>query len=117
VLDFFNAKMIGTSGGERNVFENTKRVALSIVWILYSFILIGIGINWKRAYARIFGVILIGITVLKVFLYDTAELNNFYRFVSWISLGIILLLIGFLYNKYKDRILQFISVKPSEPTQ
>ncbi len=109
VLDFFNKKMLGLHTNEEiQTLESVKRVALSSAWLLYSFVLLSIGIAKKLAVGRILALILIGITIFKVFLYDTAVLDNFYRFISYISLGTLLLIIGFLYNRYRESILHFI---------
>ena len=50
------------------------------------------------------GLILFGLAILKVFLYDLSNLEMGYRIVSFIVLGIIALLGAFLYNKYKEYI-------------
>jgi uncharacterized membrane protein len=51
---------------------------------------------------------LFGAAILKVFLYDAAGLDTFYRFVSYFSLGVLLLLAGYAYNRYRDRISEFV---------
>ncbi len=90
---------------------NTKRAALSVAWSLYAGVLLVIGIARKSAISRLLAMVLFSIVIFKVFLYDTANLSNFYRFVSFITLGVILLLAGYLYNRHKDRIAEFIQIK------
>ena len=87
---------------------NMQRVSLSVAWTIYAIIQLIVGIIKASAPLRQISIVLFGIIVLKVFLFDTANLNDLYRFISFITLGIILLLSGFLYYRYKDRILQFI---------
>ena len=65
----------------------------------------------KSRSSRLLSLSLFGLIILKVFLYDTANLGNLYRFISFISLGLILLLAGYLYHRYRDRIAQFIIAK------
>jgi uncharacterized membrane protein len=91
---------------------NLQRASLSIAWSLYAGALLVLGIVKKSVAARLVSIALFAIVIFKVFLYDTSNLSNFYRFVSFISLGVILLLAGYLYNRYKDRIAEFIQVKP-----
>lgn len=91
---------------------NLQRASLSIAWSLYAGALLVLGIIKKSVAARLVSIALFAIVIFKVFLYDTSNLSNFYRFVSFISLGVILLIAGYLYNRYKDRIAEFIQIKP-----
>jgi len=44
---------------------------------------------------------LLGTTVLKVFLLDLSALQAFYRIISFIVLGLLLLTIAYCYNRFK----------------
>jgi uncharacterized membrane protein len=68
-----------------------------------------VGIFRKSVLVRYASIILFAITIFKIFLYDTANLSDVYRFVSFISLGIILLIAGFAYYKFKHRIMEFVA--------
>ncbi|MCC7522550.1 DUF2339 domain-containing protein [Candidatus Uhrbacteria bacterium] len=85
-------------------YDNERDVALSVVWSIYAIALVAFGIYKKSKLARTTALALFGIVIAKVVLIDTSELDNFYRFITFISLGIILLISGFLYNKFKTRI-------------
>ncbi len=108
ILSFYNAQ-IRTSSGDLRAIENTKRVALSGFWLVYALAGLGVGIFRKSIAVRYASIILFAITIFKIFLYDTANLSDVYRFVSFITLGIILLIAGFAYYKFKSRILEFVS--------
>ena len=88
--------------------ENQRNMWLSVAWALYSFIIIGIGIAKKYKLLRWTGLILFGITILKVFFLDLSFLKGFPRILSFIILGLLLLGVGFIYNKYKEKIREFI---------
>ncbi len=77
------------------------KLGLSIFWGIYSLILIVIGIRQKKAYLRIGAISLFGVTLIKLFLYDLDKLSTLGKTVLFIILGVILLVISFLYNKYK----------------
>jgi len=88
-----------------NLTSNLKQLVLSGVWLFYSIVLMGIGI-WKRKYAvRVSSIVLFGITILKIFIYDLSFLDTFYRIFSFFGLGLILLLVSYLYNRYRAVIL------------
>ncbi|MSR76525.1 MAG: DUF2339 domain-containing protein [Candidatus Ryanbacteria bacterium] len=112
VADYFNQQM-RRSRAEYLRLINMKRAALSVAWTLYSVALLIIGIIKKSTHARLSAICLFGVVVVKVFLVDTENLNDFYRFISFISLGVILLLSGFLYYRFRERILEFIKVEHS----
>jgi uncharacterized membrane protein len=42
---------------------------------------------------------LIAATIVKVFLYDTSQLNHIYRILSFVVLGVLLLSISFAYQR------------------
>jgi uncharacterized membrane protein len=55
---------------------------------------------WKRsAFLRWQAILLIGLTIAKVFLYDMSNLERVYRIASFIILGVILLAISYAYQK------------------
>jgi uncharacterized membrane protein len=112
IIDYLKAELSQLSLFEKRAqfkhFENLRNTALSVGWTLYAITSLIIGIFKKAASSRFLAIFLFGIVVFKVFLFDTANLNNFYRFVSFITLGLILLLAGYLYYRYRDRITQFI---------
>lgn len=88
--------------------ENSKNVALSFLWALYAIIVSIVGIFVKNKLARLFGIALFGLTIIKLFIFDLWGLGALYRIISSASLGVILLIVSFVYNKYKDRIGEII---------
>lgn len=80
------------------------QVSLSVLWSVYASVLIGAGIFRRLQAARIFGILLLGLTVLKVFLMDLSELRTLYRIFSFIVLGLLLLVVAYCYNRFKHLI-------------
>jgi len=89
-----------------NMFESTQsyKLGLSILWGVYSFLLIAFGIWKNKIYLRIGGMAFFGITLIKLFFYDIVHLNTISKTIVFVSLGVLLLIISFLYNKYKNQI-------------
>ena len=65
-------------------------------------IFLTIGQKW------LIGIIIFAITIIKVFLYDTRNLDTIQRTVSYMVLGVILLLVSFIYTKYKDKLKEIL---------
>lgn len=86
------------------VNEEAKQLTLSAVWAVYSIFLVALGILKKVKVIRLFAMLLFGITILKVFLFDLSSLDTIYRILSFLILGVILILVSFLYQVFKDRI-------------
>jgi uncharacterized membrane protein len=62
---------------------------------------------WKRVrLLRVVAFVLFGITILKIFIYDLSFLETLYRIFSFIGLGVILLAVSYLYQRYKGIILE-----------
>lgn len=77
---------------------------LSILWGVYALLLISYGIWKKKKHLRIAAIAWFGITLVKLFFYDLAEMGTIPKTIVLVSLGVLLLAISFLYNKYKHLI-------------
>jgi uncharacterized membrane protein len=86
-------------------FHNTYKLGLSVLWGVYSLAMVALGI-WKNNRAvRIAAMALFAITLAKLFFYDIAHLGTIAKTVVFVSLGLLLLIISFLYNKFKHLII------------
>lgn len=86
---------------------SARELGLSLLWIIYAFILVAIGMYRKFKALRIMALLLFGLTIFKIFLFDLSQLDKAYRIISFITLGIVLLIASFFYQKYKNKILHF----------
>lgn len=82
-------------------FTQSYRLGLSILWGISALILVIMGIWKRKRHLRIGAIVLFGITLIKLFFYDISHLNTIGKTVVFVSLGILLLIISFLYNRYK----------------
>ena len=89
-----------------DLYESSQsyKLGLSILWGMYALFLIAFGIWKKNKPIRIGGIALFGGTLVKLFFYDISHLNTISKTIVFVSLGILLLIISFLYNKYKHLI-------------
>lgn len=85
-------------------YSQSYKLGLSILWGIYALMLIMIGIWKKKKYLRIEAIVLFGLTLIKLFVYDISYLDTISKTIVFVSLGILLLIISFLYNKYKNLI-------------
>jgi uncharacterized membrane protein len=73
--------------------------AYSALWMSYGAGLVLVGFWKKSPFLRWQALVLIGCTILKVLLYDTASLDRGYRILSVTALGVVLLATSFLYQR------------------
>ena len=88
-----------------------KSLSLSLLWAVYASIILIFGIVFKLPKFRVSGLLLLAIPVIKLFLYDTFQLDQIYRVVAYFSLGAILLLGGLLYQRFNSHIKEYL-LKP-----
>jgi uncharacterized membrane protein len=87
--------------------KNTSyKLGYSILWGLYSFGLIAYGLWQKKRLWRFMGISLFGITLIKIVFADIQYSTTISKIIVFISLGVLMLIVSFLYQKYKHIILQ-----------
>lgn len=87
-------------GGSRSQYKLT----LSILWGLYALALVSWGIGKSKQHLRLLALVVFGCTLVKLFFYDIAELDTIAKTIVFVSLGVLLLIVSFLYNKYRQQI-------------
>jgi uncharacterized membrane protein len=80
-----------TSGAEQYTY--------SIAWLAFGVALLGIGIVVNSQRARLASAVVIALTIAKVFVIDISALSDVYRALSFICLGLVLLPIGWFYQR------------------
>lgn len=78
------------------------KLGLSILWGVYSLFLIWMGIWKKKKHLRIAAIVLFAGTLIKLFIYDISNMETISKTIVFVALGILLLIISFLYNKYRN---------------
>ena len=76
-----------------------QHLSLSLLWTAYASGLIALGVSRESALLRWQALVLFGLVVVKVFIYDSSFLERFYRIVSFFILGLVLLTVSFLYQR------------------
>jgi uncharacterized membrane protein len=87
--------------------ENARSLssaALSVVAAAYAVALFAGGTARRHDLTRRLGIVLIALVILKLYLYDVWFLAALYRMVAFAILGLLLLLISYLYSRYRGSI-------------
>jgi uncharacterized membrane protein len=76
-----------------------EELMLSLGWGLYGAAAVVVGLWRGYAPLRYIGITVIAITVLKVFFVDLWDLGGIYRVVGFLTLGVLLVLVSYLYQR------------------
>ncbi|MFL6229764.1 MAG: DUF2339 domain-containing protein [Pyrinomonadaceae bacterium] len=76
-----------------------QQLSLSLVWAVYGGAMLAFGLVRQNKTLRLLALMLLAATTAKVFLFDLSELEQVYRIVSFIVLGLVLLGVSFLYQQ------------------
>ncbi|CAM4169294.1 MULTISPECIES: DUF2339 domain-containing protein [Flavobacterium] len=77
------------------------KIGYPILWGLFSFVFLIIGIKKQWKNLRIIALSLLGITILKLFIYDIKNVSETGKIIAFILLGVLILIISFVYQKIK----------------
>ena len=84
-------------------YDGLRYGGISILWSLFALGLILQGIGKRIQELRYLGLGLFAIVAWKVFFVDLSELDQFYRIIAFIVLGILILCGSFIYLKNQDK--------------
>jgi uncharacterized membrane protein len=80
---------------------SVETVSLSILWALYAVALVACGVLWRFALNRLLGLLLLGLVVLKLYVYDVWQVARVFRITAFVALGILLIATSYLYSRYR----------------
>jgi uncharacterized membrane protein len=81
------------------VLPSSAEFALSALWTLAATVLFAVGMRFASTLVRWEGLILFGVTILKVFFVDLSSLQAEYRVGSFVGLGIVLVAVSSWYTR------------------
>jgi uncharacterized membrane protein len=75
------------------------QLSLSLLWSAYAGLLTAAGLRMRLRALRSTGLVVFGITLIKVLWVDVPELRQFYRIVALLALGLVLLAAAWIYQR------------------
>ena len=96
---YFDAQAIGSEYFA--VWEWRGQLALTVMWTLYATALLWLGFRLGRARLRWLGMALYGVSVVKLFLVDMANVQQLYRILAFFVLAVVLGLVARTYQRFK----------------
>jgi uncharacterized membrane protein len=102
LVDEFQRRVGGPTALEE--LQKQAQVGLSILWAVLGVGAFVFGVVRWRATARGIGLALLALATGKVFIYDLASLDAAYRVLSFIGLGILLLVSAYVYQRVRPQL-------------
>jgi uncharacterized membrane protein len=102
--DYFDRQSIAfyhfpaARGGLAQV-QFARELTYSGIWLIYGAVLMAIGFARRSAFVRWQALLLMALTIAKVFLYDVSALDKGYRIMAFCALGGVLLAVSFIYQR------------------
>ncbi len=89
------------------------QMVLSVFWALVGVGTVVVGLRRDWDLVRLAGLAVLGLSVTKVFLFDLATLTSLYRVVSFIALGLLLLVGAFIWQRLRPPALSDLRETPA----
>ena len=91
-----------------DVSDNVSVLGLTLLWGVYGGGLMVVGVWRQWRWVRVAGLALLSVSVVKLFAYDSRALEQEFRVIAFVALGLILLAGGLLYQRYSRVIRGFL---------
>ena len=83
---------------------NWNGFTVTLLWLLTAVIVFAWGFVRKSVAARMTAIVLIGITLAKLLAFDSATFSTIQKVIAYLILGILLLVVSFFYQKFKQQL-------------
>lgn len=81
---------------------------LTASWSALAFAFIGSGVLLREKIYRWAGLAILTTALGRIVIFDVWKLETFYRVLSFMALGVVLVALGFIYNKYQEKIREWL---------
>ncbi len=82
---------------------SAENYSYSLAWVVFGCLLLAAGVFWRAKGARWASLPVMLLAVGKVFLFDAASLGGLYRVLSFLGLGLSLVALGWVYQRFVFR--------------
>lgn len=92
----------------RWVAQSVSGFYLTASWSVLALALLAGGILLRERMYRWLGLGVLAVSLGRVAIFDVWKLETNYRVLSFIALGLVLIVLGFIYNRYQEKIRQWL---------
>lgn len=88
-------------GNTAFLIKQYNKAGMTVVWAISSFIMMMLGMKYKFKLLRIVSLSVFSLTLAKLFIVDIRNVSEAGKIIAFILLGVLLLVISFMYQKLK----------------
>lgn len=114
VTDETTTTVINKLGEFRTTSLHVVKIGFPILWGMLAFLFLSLGMKTHNKTFRISGLILIALILVKLFTYDIKDASEAGKIIAFIILGVVLLIISFMYQKIKALLIDDTKTKETE---
>jgi hypothetical protein len=92
----------------RWMYANHYGEMLTVAWSALAVVVFVAGLALRERVYRIGGFVILALAVGRIYLVDVWKIDPIYRILSFMVLGVVLLALGFVYNRYADKIRKWL---------
>jgi uncharacterized membrane protein len=83
---------------------NWNGLTVTLLWLLTAVLVFSLGIYRKSVLLRMTAILLMGLTLLKLLMLDSLSFSPVQKIISYVLLGVLLLVVSFYYQKFKKQL-------------
>lgn len=87
-------------------------LTITVIWVISAIVLFVTGLWQRIKLLRIASIFLFAITLIKLLFLDNSNFSTLQKIISYLLVGVVLLVISFLYHRYRQVIFEDDSKKP-----
>ena len=87
---------------------SAQQLSLTVLWAVYAVGVIGVGIARQSSRIRLAGMALLAVPLVKLFGFDVFLLEREYRVAAFVTLGVLMLGTGLIYQRYSQAVRGFL---------
>jgi uncharacterized membrane protein len=85
---------------------NWNGLTITLLWVVLAVILFSLGIYAHRSWPRLAAILLMMVTLGKLVIFDSSKFTTVQKIIAYIIVGALLLVVSFLYQKFKQTLFQ-----------
>jgi uncharacterized membrane protein len=80
--------------------------SVTLLWLAIAIVLFGVGFVTKAVWLRLSAMVLLGLTLAKLVFLDSQRFSTLQKIFAYLTLGVLLLVVGFFYQRFKEKLFQ-----------
>jgi uncharacterized membrane protein len=85
------------------LYQTFDKSILTLLWVVECFLIFIAAVILKENHFRYLAMTGLALTLIRLVFYDLAKSDTFTRALVFIGVGILMLVMNSIYNRYKDR--------------